>query len=58
MSSLTLKISFFPELQLFFLDPWPSFVGFGGGTLPQTNLGIPKFPTLSWQVQGYLIKNP
>jgi hypothetical protein len=27
-------------------------------TLPQANLGVPKLPTLSWQVQGCLNRNP
>jgi hypothetical protein len=29
-----------------------------GRTLPQANLGVPKLPTLSWQVQGSLNRNP
>jgi hypothetical protein len=32
------------------LDPWPSSANLCGQTLPQANLGVPKFPTLFWQV--------
>ncbi len=55
MSSLTFRISF-NNCNCFLLDPWPSFVNLCGWTLSQANLGIPKFPTLSWQVQKGLIK--
>jgi hypothetical protein len=50
-----LKISL-RNYNCFLLDPWPSIADFYGRTLPQANLGVPKFPTLSWQVQGVVSK--
>jgi len=38
------------SMQFFHLDPWRSNADFCGKTLPQANLGVPKFPSLSWQV--------
>ncbi len=51
MSSLTLIIFSHTITIAFFLDPWPLLVNFCDRTLPQANLGVPKFPTPSWQVQ-------
>jgi len=48
----------FSQCNCFYLDPWPSIANFNGRTLPQANLGVPKFPTFFWQVQGGLIKKP
>ncbi len=47
----------FLQCNCFHLDPWPSIVDFCDMTLPQVNLGVPKFPTLSWQIKGGFIKN-
>jgi hypothetical protein len=47
----------FSQCNCFHLDPWPSIANFYGRTLPQTNLGIPKFLTLSWQIQKGFEKN-
>jgi hypothetical protein len=52
----TLNIEF--PMQLFYFVPWPSIIDFHNRTLPQANLSIPKFLTLSWQVQGRPKKNP
>jgi hypothetical protein len=43
-------LEIFSQCNCFHLDPWPSNANFCGKTLPQANLGVPKFPTLSWQV--------
>ncbi len=40
----------FSLCNFFHLDPWPSIVDLYDTTLPQANLGVPKFLTLSWQV--------
>jgi hypothetical protein len=45
-------------MRLLSLDPWPLIADFYDMTLPQANLGILKFPTLYWQVQGGFMKNP
>jgi hypothetical protein len=44
-------------MQLFSFVPWPSIADFYDKTLPQINLGVPKFPTLSWLVQEGPKKN-
>jgi len=40
----------FFQCNYFHLDPWPSIDNFCDRTLPQINLSVFKFLTLSWQV--------
>jgi hypothetical protein len=47
---LTIAIAFF-----WILGHLPTFAAW---TLSQANLGVPKFPTLSWQVQEGLMEKP
>jgi hypothetical protein len=57
MSSLTLRI-FLPTIAIasfWILGHLPTFAAW---TLSQANLGVPKIPTLSWQVQEGLVENP
>jgi hypothetical protein len=42
---LTHIYNLFPQCNWFHLDPWPSISYFYSKTLPQVNLGVPKFPT-------------
>jgi hypothetical protein len=48
----------FSLCNCFHLDLWPSIANFYGETLLQANLGVPEFPTLSWQVRRGLKRNP
>jgi hypothetical protein len=48
----------FAQLQLFHFGSLAICRLFAAWTLSQTNLGVPKIPTLSWQVQEGLVENP
>jgi hypothetical protein len=57
MSSLTLRI--FPHtIAIAFFWILGHLPTFAIRTLSQANLGVPKIPTLSWQVQEGLVENP